>query len=299
MIESLSKSTMEIFFLPQGASRPVVLHASSPAIFFAALPEEYRPFLGRTGGWRLARRRPFKAWGRRCGDKELLLVETGMGPQAVREAFSWTKARHGAALVVSAGFAGGLDPSLAVGDILLGVRFTRTPSPMIDERRRDETSREPLPSLPFPAAYVLKNLPSTAIRLAEVHGWKAAALASGDKASDKTALRSLWGDKVHAADMESYFLAALACESRLPFLCLRAISDGLRDAIGFDVRDIADGRGRVSIRKVARMAGKDPRVLKSFHQCWKRSRKAARSLAVALEALLTMPLDGLEPPRLL
>lgn len=115
--------------------------------------------------------------------------------------------------VVSFGIAGGLDPSLKPGDVVVGTGIVSA-----DGRRRAD--------LDAAAAMVglLAGLPSRVIS-ADLAGVDAAILAVADKAS----LRETTG--AAAVDMESHVAAAFAGRHGLPFAAIRVICDPAERAL--------------------------------------------------------------------
>ena len=90
-------------------------------------------------------------------------------------------------------------------------------------------------------------------------------------------------------DMESYFVAEFCYHSHIPFLSVRAISDGVDDEIDFDPGAISDLRGRVKVPLVLASIIRNPALIRSYFLSWKRSRKAAESLGRALIGLVNLP----------
>jgi nucleoside phosphorylase len=84
-----------------------------------ARPEESRAFRRRLeGSERLSFNGNTVVRGR-LGTTELLVAHTGIGPAAAKTAIASIVARERFWLVIGAGFAGGLDPKLALGDTVL------------------------------------------------------------------------------------------------------------------------------------------------------------------------------------
>lgn len=90
-------------------------------------------------------------------------------------------------------------------------------------------------------------------------------------------------------DMESYFMALTASIYRIPFLCIRAATDGPNDAIPFDVNRLLDNRGFVSMRRVLSVVAESPGLLHSFVRYFLRSRTAAYSLKKLLLDIIALP----------
>ena len=89
-----------------------------------ALPQESRDFRHalRHASAVGAGARPFLLGN--IGDEEVLLGHTGVGPAAAAENVAALLAFRRPRLLISTGFAGGLDPRLATGDLLVAVNFS-------------------------------------------------------------------------------------------------------------------------------------------------------------------------------
>ncbi|NTU48834.1 MAG: hypothetical protein HGA84_07505, partial [Syntrophobacteraceae bacterium] len=87
--------------------------------FFAALPWEHGAFRKSLGRWKSVSTKPFKAFSLSMEDKDLLLVETGMGGAMVQTAMNWAFWTWHPHVLVSFGFSGGLSRSVGVGDTFL------------------------------------------------------------------------------------------------------------------------------------------------------------------------------------
>jgi len=142
-------------------------------------------------------------WGR-LNRKDIVVMIGGVGMKNARAAVRNLIRRHRPELILSAGFAGGLDPALALGDAVV-------PSRIIDERGgRIDTPPDLLERL-------LSALPD-----AETGSALTTPRFIPDK-SEKEDLFRRYGAR--AVDMESMAVAAEAAACGLPHLALRVISD--------------------------------------------------------------------------
>jgi adenosylhomocysteine nucleosidase len=91
----------------------------APIVVTFARPEESGAFRGKLEALKKGRCGPMAAWRGRVGENAVTVVHTGIGPgaadRAIREVIQCEKPGK----VISAGFAGGLDPALGVGDTLV------------------------------------------------------------------------------------------------------------------------------------------------------------------------------------
>lgn len=132
------------------------------------------------------------------GLDEVLVAHTGVGPVAAAEGIAALLAYHRPRLLISTGFAGGLDPRLATGDLLFATNFS-APALVAECRALlgDGTRAffGALASQPQPAETV----------------------------AEKSALAAATG--ALGVDMETGSIAAACARADVPLLAVRAISD--------------------------------------------------------------------------
>jgi adenosylhomocysteine nucleosidase len=197
----------------------------------------------------------------------LALLVTGEGPHnAARALRGWLK-DHPARGVVNVGLAGALSASLAVGDIVVAREI----------RGRDRG---------FDAA--ASPLFRTAVRLDPVHVGTAITVDEiVCKATDKRRLAESSGVRATAwVDMESAAIAAVCDELQIPYLAVRAISDGFDEDLPVDFNRCRDAGGRVSAHRVIQAAAMRPRAFKGLLELKRRAELCADRLARFTRRLL-------------
>lgn len=158
--------------------------------------------------------------------------------------------------IILAGLAGGLDPSLGIGDIIL------------------DTAAQSLPPVDLlPAAR--RGPIHTAAHLVSTPGQKAELFAATGAV---------------AVDMENSLLRAQIQSSiehrHLPFLHIRAISDTAADTLDPLLTHLIDTRGRPKALALAAAIVRHPSLLPHLRRVGLNSTQAANALAAALQALL-------------
>lgn len=238
----------------------------------AALPQEYAPFAKALGRWTLLEKKPFKRFSRSLPDKEILLIETGMGAGFAADALM-SALSSGPDLVISCGFAGGLHPELSVGAICAPQKILML-DPLNPERNK-KIFRYRL-SEDFSAWLFRKSIVQvTAVTVSQP--------------PDKRLLSSLLGGEHAVVDMETAELVRIAHGAGVPLLCLRAVSDSVSDELGFDLADITGEGGRVEVLKVLKTIASNPVVVRDFYRSWRRSGLAGKNLSAALADLMKIP----------
>lgn len=209
-----------------------------------------REVVGLTQGWsRVAREYEGRGFVFFEGD-EMVVVCGGIGQQAARRSAEAVIALYHPAIVQSVGFAGALDASLRVGDIL-------TPSVVIDAR---DGSRVEIDG---------RNRKGTLVSFMAVAG-----------IDQKANLAQAYG--AQAVDMEASAVAAAARAHSIPFDAAKVISD----AHDFEMPAMAnfiDPQGRFRTASFALFVTLRPWLWPRVAQLAINGRKAAKALAEHLE----------------
>jgi adenosylhomocysteine nucleosidase len=195
---------------------------------------------------------------RLCGlpAEPVLVLETGVGRAAVETALDWllpTSPRF----VLFAGFAGALDASLQVGDVLLADELI------------DPTGRR------YPASW------PGASTLRRGRLLTAAQLVSAPQDKRSLALRH----EAHAVDMEAAFAACRCAQHHVPFGCVRAVSDTVDTLLSSSLLALLSG-GRVSLARTLAAVSRRPALLRELWRLGRDTSLAAEQLAAALDELL-------------
>ena len=164
--------------------------------------------------------------------------------------------------VLSFGIAGGLDPSLSCGDLVVATRV-RGPS----------------------GAYLADMVWSAGIaaRCGARLGMVAGSPSVVGEPSRKRALRAATGALV--VDLETEAAAAFAVERRLPFAALRAVADTAEEVLPYAAAVGLTPDGRPAAGRVALALLRQPRELPALLTVAKRSRVALRALGGATDAV--------------
>jgi adenosylhomocysteine nucleosidase len=203
-------------------------------------------------------------------DGTLLLV-SGMGPSAATEA-AQRLLEAGATALVSFGVAGGLDPALEAGALVLP----------------DEV------------------LAADGARHATAHGWRelvAAAVADRYPAcrgalltcreplcSPAEKLTAFRETGAVAVDMEGFAIAEIAARGGLPFLAVRSVLDAAADTLPPTLLGAIDARGAASLGRVLGAIVRAPREWPDMLRLARRCRAAARPLlSIARSGVLASP----------
>jgi adenosylhomocysteine nucleosidase len=249
-----------------------------PCVLFA-LRREARPFLREFPAQQRFGGAP--CWARFCGPTWLtvLVAQTGVGRRHTDRALSWLLGRpqlgnvvYRPKLVLSAGFAGALQPGLLVGDLVLATEVV------------DETGQV------WPCTWPAGSLPGR---------WdpplRRGRLLTAAKVIGAPAEKRTLGQKYEAlaVDMESAAVAERCARAEVPFACVRAISDAADTALSPRLAALLTGGG-VSPWRVVTGVLRSPGLTAELWRLAGHTRYAADQLGKALGELLTLTLPWTE-----
>jgi len=194
---------------------------------------------------------PFQKLAGSRADLHVLL--TGIGQRSAERTIRRALAGPLPQLVLSCGFAGGLNPELATGTVVFSADEDSALSPA---------------------------LLATGARPAEFHCADRVAVT----AEEKRALRQNTG--ADAVEMESRVIRALCRERGIPGATVRVISDAAEEDLALDFNRLLDVRQNLSYGRLAlalaKMPGKMPALLKLRRQTQAAAEKLARVLMSVL-----------------
>lgn len=199
-----------------------------------------------------------------------LIIASGMG-RAAAAAGARRLVHSGARALMSWGLAGGLDPALAAGTIVLPHEVVAPEGAVFATTSvwREQLHRALAPSQPVCGG--------------RLQTWQQPIGSPSEKASVWRRMRAV------AVDMESAAIAEIAAENRLPFLVVRAVVDTAADALPALLSAAAAEDGR---RGTARFLGalvRAPGELPDFIRLYRRYRVASRALATVARSGALVP----------
>ena len=192
----------------------------------------------------------------KIGQEDAILAANGVGGIAAARGAGKLLASHRVSAVISVGFAGALDPSLKLGQVL----FARE---VIYSDRRYAAH--------LPGNRAADSRTGTLLTVDEI-------------VRCSRAKRELSRHGAHAVDMEAAAVAAVAARDGLPFFCVRTISDLADQDIALDVLRARRRDDTISVWRVLAQALPRPAKWLDLFRLWRGGRAAARSLAKCLPA---------------
>ena len=176
----------------------------------------------------------------------LLMAADGPGPRLAGKAAEEVKNQEPFEAVVSTGLCGALDPELPVGAIFVASQVNGW------------DARQPVTAIKFRTGRLLSM-----DRVAGTAAEKARLYAAG----------------AEAVEMEAAAVESRAREWRLPFFCIRAVSDTASEDIVLDLNEMRDQEGRFSRPQIVARALRSPfRMVPELLRLNRNSDRAAKAL---------------------
>ena len=218
-----------------------------------------------------------RLWRGQAGVHRVTLCRCGMGAERAAAALQWLVEHERLWGVLSIGFAGGLQPELTTGDVVLADRIQAWSACAVPKGGAVEgTFVTPNARLTWLAAAAAERA-----GLLRHRGLLLSHTTLVPGALDKHILGRDTG--ALAVDMESYCLGSLAAAHGLPFISMRAILDACDTALDLPLNGLTTPDGGVRLRGAAWAIMRQPGLLKSFWTLWHLSRFTQRQLAVWLD----------------
>jgi len=210
-----------------------------------------------------------KAFVGRWEGYHILLLRTGVGAIRANHALRQAAERFDIVQAVSIGYAGGLDPALHVGDLLIADQLSYPGQP--GKLYVDSTMVNQAMALSCPEG--VTSYQGGLVTVDEVVS----------KPEDKLLLGQLYS--VMAVDMETYALAVAAKDLDIPFLSVRAITDTAGQEL-MDCSHLVEEDGEVSKLKAGWHVITHPGDMKSMIELGLHAKQATESLTSFLSGYL-------------
>ncbi len=210
----------------------------------------------------------------RLSGMRVSLVKSGMGRERAERAGQRLIINDQSNIVLAAGFCAGLRESVIPGDLVI--------SEFVTDLEETDGSTKSASSYQTPAGLIEPTL-TTHARVFNGGILTASAIARDSKA--KLALANSFPNCL-ALDMESSGVARAASANGVPWIAVRAVTDGVQDDLPLDFARYSNANGEVSRSRIAAAVLARPWSIPSFLRLAGRSALAARNLAAFVEALV-------------
>jgi adenosylhomocysteine nucleosidase len=201
-----------------------------------------------------------------------VLVTSGMGVRRASEAARNLVELNSPQMLISFGIAGAVEADLEIGDVVLAEAVCS-----LDQGVPGSL----MPLEPWPDA--------ARKAAAEVLVTRGRQLFTGTAVTTggSQVMQSQLGEMRHPIlEMETAGIAQVAAEKGIPLLSLRAISDGPRAPIPFDLGEIMDEDANLQAGRLLGAIARNPRIIFQSRQMMRNTKIAANNAAAALVAAL-------------
>ncbi len=252
---------------------PVRSHDVMNIAIITAMPEETRACLKAAGSAESREIGGLKAFFCHTPQHDLLLVESGMGLKNAAAAAEALLGESRPDLLISAGFCGGIEPMLRVGDVAVSTGLCVVAGGVVQQ-------------VPVEVAAAGRNF----IARQSAAGARvfASLFAGTPSIMSKRELAPLLppGAPCPVVEMESAAIAIVAVENGIPFLGIRTVSDPAGEELGFSLEEFTDSHLRIRPHRVALTILRKPWIIPQLIRLARNSRIAADSLSHAVARLL-------------
>jgi len=174
-----------------------ILNNRMIAVTFA-LPDESSVFISHLSGVRVIEKGPLHVLSGTFGRLEIVVFHTGVGLNSAQTRLDSFFTKQKFRLLISSGFAGGLDPSLQIADLIVGTNVST--EQMVSIARRAFSNDNHV----FFGALTTQQTPAESV-------------------ASKQSLAAATG--ALAVDMETAAISSVCADASIPMLSLRGISD--------------------------------------------------------------------------
>jgi nucleoside phosphorylase len=189
---------------------------------------------------------PFVAYQYKTMPRQLMAAQVGIGQKRAAEKTRQFIAQFSPSALVSVGFAGGLNPSLARGTIVIATGLV---PPHASQGRLD-------------ACKVLVDQLHASAQAVGLPVHLGSVVTAPRVVAEATAKAALWrACRAEAVEMEAAGVVKAAREHKLPWAAVRVIVDSAADTLPAACLSILDGDGRASMKALAGALCRSPSIL--------------------------------------
>ncbi|MEW5940179.1 MAG: hypothetical protein AB1750_10980 [Chloroflexota bacterium] len=238
----------------------------------AAMTDESAALLRHIQNWKRVALGPLSGYRFDLPGQTSVLVTSGMGVRRAGKAARALIESYNTQALISFGIAGAVEPDLEIGDVIAAESYCQLEAGALSPRMA-------LASLPDAAKEAIHQaLTERGARLLA-----GVAITTGGAQFPNYA-----GMLEHPIlEMETAGIARVAAQNQIPLFSLRAISDGPRAPIPFDLGEIMDADANLKIGRMARAVVRNPKALLQSGRVIRNARLAAENAAVTLIAALS------------
>ncbi len=244
-----------------------------PIGLIAAMPEELTPLLHQLSPAKREKLGIFPLYRTRCAGRDIFLIQSGIGAENAANATAALINLASPEFIINFGFAGGIEPGLKPGDLVMAERVMLQRERLFSEQ----------PGLDKP-------LQQRVTALLGRESVKGATFITTKGVKNKQELARLMpkGTYLPVVEMETAAVLKVAARDGVPLLALRSISDTAEEELGFSIEEFTD-KNMLSIKpaKVIWAISRKPWLIPQLLRLGSNSKLAGAALANAVQRIIT------------
>jgi nucleoside phosphorylase len=248
------------------------------AAIFAAFPQELKHICNNRPSAQNPQDSPLPLQGKQHPLWHIIAEQTGMGAGNMETAFRRMLREGRPDIVLSAGFGGALYEDARIGDIVWSsraflLRGERTPQ------------HEHLPEDAVPDSDLGRRIGE---KLHEKTAAREGSIVTLPEMMTKSKIKKIipGGLPFPVCDLETFYLARLSHQNRVPFLALRSITDRLDEDIPPELMAVTDGTGQYRFLRAIGLLLARPKLIPLSVRLGRNAALASRSLGKAVTSLM-------------
>jgi adenosylhomocysteine nucleosidase len=245
---------------------------------FAALPQELSHIRKKRQSAQKPEGGPFPLQKKQNPQCQVIAVQTGMGAANAAAAFRRVLEEHHPDVVLSAGFGGALYEDATVGDIVWSSRSLLIRG---DGSRQPEDLREDF----VPDSVLGRRIGE---KLSERTAAREGIIVTLPEMMAKSKIRKMIPRDLPfpVCDMETFFLARLSHQNRVPFLALRSITDRLDEDVPQEFLAVTDKTGQYRFSRAFGLLFAKPKLIPASIKLGRNAARASKNLGKAVDLVV-------------
>ena len=245
---------------------------------FAAFPQELKHIHRYRASDQTSKPRPFLLHRKHSPSCDVIAIQTGIGAANVESAFRGVLQKCFPDIVLSVGFGGAVYGQAEIGDIVWSsgsylIRGAAT-------QQHEYLSEDDVPDSTFGRR--LGEMLNERIVAREGRIVTLSAMMAKSKIS-----KLIPGDfSFPVCDMETFYLARLSHQNRVPFLAVRSISDRLDEDIPPELLAVSDRTGQYHFSRAFGLLLTKPELIPASIRLGRNAARASKSLGKAVDSLV-------------
>jgi nucleoside phosphorylase len=248
---------------------------------FSAFPHELKCIVKNFKPIKNLRRHPFSTFLAKYLNSEIILVQTGMGTRNAEAALKYTLEEYDPDFILSIGFGGALYDGALIGDLVWASRVILIPEDILNGLRPSSYNME---------SYLLE-IPDTGEIFTKLSGrvnMHKGCILTCERYMKKSEVKKYLSKDISfpVCDMETFFLAKLSIEQRLPFFAVRSITDRSDEEIPSEFLGVTDESGKYKLFRALSLILSKPWLIKDVIRTGRSSGIASTNLWHLVKAII-------------